>query len=54
MSVKNNSSILPHQQNNYYYNTKINHLIFHEYLNTNQNHNSIQNSNLYQKNRKIY
>ena len=43
MSVKNNSSILPHQQNNYYYNTKINHLIFHEYLNTNQNHNDIQN-----------
>ena len=43
MSVKNNSSILPHQQNNYYYNTKINHLIFHEYLNTYQNHNDIQN-----------
>ena len=43
MRVKNNSSILPHQQNNYYYNTKINHLIFHEYLNTNQNHNDIQN-----------
>ena len=43
ISVKNNSSILPHQQNNYYYNTKINHLIFHEYLNTNQNHNDIQN-----------
>ena len=43
MSVKNNSSILPHQQNNYYYNTKINHLIFHEYLNTNQNQNNIQN-----------
>ena len=47
MSVKSNSPILSHQQNNYYYNTKINHLIFHEYLNTNQNHNSIQNSNLY-------
>ena len=46
INTKNNSPFLSQQQNNYYYNTKINHLIFHEHLNNNQNHNSIQNSNL--------
>ena len=30
MSIKNNSQALPNQGNNYYYNTKINHLIFHQ------------------------
>ena len=35
MNIKKNSPVLSHQENNYYYNTKINHLIFQDYFHNN-------------------
>ena len=44
-NMKNNSPNLSHQENNYYYNTKINHLIFHDYTCNNPNNYKRDKSN---------
>mgnify|MGYP007101911169 CR=1 FL=1 len=46
LQSKNNSPVLSHQQNNFYYNTKINHLIFHEYTNNNIDKNICDQSSI--------
>ena len=44
-NIKTNSPNLSHQENNYFYNTKINHLILHGLSNNNKGQNLIQQQN---------
>ena len=46
LHLKNRSPILSHQENNFYYNTRINHLIFQEYSNNNVDKNMCEQSNI--------
>ena len=46
LHYKNRSPILSPQENNFYYNTKINHLIFHDYSNNNIDKNNCEQSNI--------
>ena len=46
-NTKKNSPILPQQSNNYFYNTKINHLILQEISNTNRDENIYEQPGIY-------
>ena len=46
-NTKKNTQILPQQSNNYFYNTKINHLILQEISNTNRDENIFEHPGIY-------